>query len=144
MADDLRPFQKFGKTWVVRELSAHDLSVDPRGNLLSLARKYNTSPQEIVAANEVQWSTKAINEWVMDAGGKMMSSGFAVFQPGNKLFLPSRAVIADPGARGPNAQAIAPQASQVKVLGLPWWAWATAGGVGAIALMRSRKKNKGK
>lgn len=137
MADDFRPFQKYGKTWVARELSAHDLSVDPRGNLMSLARKYDTSPQEIVSANEVQWSTKAINEWVMDAGGKMLSSGFAVFQPGNKLFLPSVAAIPEPSKGG---QALAPQAAQVKVLGLPWWAWAAAGGVGALALMKSRKK----
>lgn len=143
MADDLRPFQKFGKTWVARELSVHDLSVDPRGNLLSLAKKYGTSPQEIVAANEVQWSTKAINEWVMDAGGKMLSSGFAVFQPKSKLFLPARAVIAEPqGPQGPSAAVMAPQASQVKLLGLPWWAWASAGGVGALALIKSRKGKK--
>ena len=68
--------------WVEKELTDDELTLKKQ------RIKYNTTAREIVAKNGIEWSTRAINKWVLEVGGKMLSSGYAVFQPGNKILLP--------------------------------------------------------
>lgn len=68
--------------WVEKELTEDELTLKKQ------RIKYNTTAREIAAKNGIAWSTKAINKWVLEVGGKMLSSGYAVFQPGNKILLP--------------------------------------------------------
>ena len=79
------PGEEEGQTeivWVEKELTDDELTLKKQ------RIKYNTTAREIVAKNGIEWSTRAINKWVLEVGGKMLSSGYAVFQPGNKILLP--------------------------------------------------------
>lgn len=125
--------------WKPRQVSPHDLSVDKRGSLASLAKKYGVSAEEIVDKNGINWSSKAINAWVLEIGGKKLSSGAVVMVPGVVVNLPDTPLkeYEDPAAQ------MAPQASAVQTSGpTPWWVWGGLG-LGGFALWRWLKKEEG-
>lgn len=68
--------------WLAKPLDDDELTLE------AMARKYGVTAKTIAEANDVEWSKEAINDWVMEAGGRMLSSGWAVFQPGNMILLP--------------------------------------------------------
>jgi len=61
--------------------------------LSSLSRAYGVSAQEITDANDVPFSSTAINQWVVSSGGKYRSgsSGETVFTGKSKIMLPNKA-----------------------------------------------------
>lgn len=69
--------------WQPKNLAADELT------FRQLSAKYNVSPQAIAAANDVPWTTSAVTDWIIEAGGKMLESGHAIFQPGNRILLPA-------------------------------------------------------
>ena len=130
--------------WVPHVLTPHDLQQrGPTNRQLDfIAMKYGTSPREIVRENHVDWASNAINEWIFEAGGKQLKTGTWVFEPGNKIMLPDKAVIPE-GAPEPGVPVRKPAvASQVNILGVPWWGWAVLGGAGFLWMRSRRKKPK--
>jgi len=85
--------------WADKTLTREDLPVGEK-SLASLAKKYNTTAQEIARRNMVSWNNKSVNKWIIDVGGKMLESGWAVFQPGNKIHLPQSQLLPAPGGFG--------------------------------------------
>jgi len=71
-----------GRVWVPKALDSDELT------LKAQAKKYGVTAREIARVNEVPWQTEAINDWVIEAGGRMLESGYAVFEPGNVILLP--------------------------------------------------------
>lgn len=60
--------------------------------LAKLADKFGVTAQQIAAANGVSWSTDAINQWVLQKGGKWLpGKEHTVFNPGDVILLPAKA-----------------------------------------------------
>lgn len=125
--------------WITRTLTSHDLSVDRTGSLASLAKKYGVPWETIVQRNGVKVSTSAINAWVMDKGGKMLSSGWPVFVPGNKILLPKTAVIPDPSDGNLIKSPVADTISADMGGGLWWLIGLGAATVGLLAFKKKKK-----
>jgi hypothetical protein len=125
--------------WVCRALGPDELT------LSAIARKYNTTPQAIVAGNEVEWRTEAINDWVIEAGGKLLPSGHTVFEPGNKIIVPvprgALAPVLKPGVPGAPAPAAA-TASKRKFTTGQWLALGTGAGLLVLALAAESAKKR--
>lgn len=75
------------------------------GDMLStLVHVYDVTPEEIVKANGVPWSTPHINEWVIKTGGRWLpevageppvpgsppGKGWAVFTSKSRIYLPCK------------------------------------------------------
>jgi len=71
------------ENWVPTRLTNSDAS------LSILAKLYGVSPESIVANNATDWKSAAINKWVVDTGGKTMSSGETAFTENSVILLPA-------------------------------------------------------
>ena len=72
--------------WMPKALDPDELTLSKQ------AKKYGVSSRQIAEVNEVPFTKTAINDWVIEAGGKMLGSGWAVFEPGNIILLPAISV----------------------------------------------------
>jgi hypothetical protein len=123
--------------WVCRALGPDELT------LSAIAKKYGTTPQALVRGNDVEWRTEAINDWVIEAGGRLLPSGHTVFEPGNKILVPvkqgSLAPVVKPGAPASRATA-----GKRKLSTGQWLALGTGAGLLVLALAADSGKKKKK
>lgn len=118
------------RVWTTKFLEADELTLKDQ------AKKYGTTAQAIVAANDVEWTKTAINDWVLEAGGKMLDSGWAVFQRDNQILLPLPVEETSPVINPP-------MAAQTKASGTSN-KWLLAGMVGGLLLLayKNEKRNR--
>lgn len=104
---------ELGSTSTRNVVGAHDL-----------ARLYGVTAQEIVARNGVQFTSSAIDAWVLRTGGKKLSNGQPVFTARSVILLP---------IGGPRAPASSAPAEAAAPSVLPM----VLGAVGGVVIFKS-------
>lgn len=122
-----------GRVWSVKYLEADELTFP------AMERKYGVSARKIAEVNEVPWTTSAVTDWIIEAGGKQLPSGHAVFQVDNAILLPMKTAAQQNAENGANAGAMMAAQTQAST---PSTKWLVAGMVGGLLLFGFQKAQK--